>query len=84
MKKRGKIFFILVLCIILFSLAACNPGDTKQNIYFIYSANENSNDELRGSLIQCLEKEKIGYKVDSEKNVLIKKNDNEKATAKCS
>lgn len=54
------------------------------NEFFVYAHNENMNDELRESLFKCLNTEEIEYRVDNDKNVLIKKKDSDLAVARCS
>ncbi|WP_156505948.1 MULTISPECIES: hypothetical protein [Bacillaceae] len=71
-----------ICTIILFTLmAGCSQTD---NDYSVFANHENNSDELRKSLLECLNSEKIDYKVDNNKNVLIREKDMKQAVASCS
>lgn len=70
-----KIASRLTLLFIPSLLIACN--NPEDEAYFIYSSN------FTGQLIECLDDEGIEYKLDDDKNVLIKNKDNQKAVMRC-
>jgi ABC-type uncharacterized transport system auxiliary subunit len=74
----------LVTLILLFLITGCNQQNDNNNEFFVFAHNENMSDELRESLFKCLNTEEIEYKVDNDKNVLIKKKDSDLAVARCS
>ena len=70
-----KISSILTLLFIPLLLIACNNPEDEE--YFIYSSN------FTDQLIKCLDNEGVEFKLDDDKNVLIKNKDNEKAVMRC-
>lgn len=74
----------MVTITLLILITGCNQQKDDNNEFFVYAHNENMNDELRESLFKCLNTEEIEYKVDNDKNVLIKKKDSDLAVARCS
>lgn len=74
----------MVTITLLILITGCNQQKDDNNEFFVYAHNENMNDELRESFFKCLNTEEIEYKVDNDKNVLIKKKDSDLAVARCS
>lgn len=81
--KHNIIITLSLLLLVVVIVTGCSKNKSVDD-YIIYSNHVNSSDELRVNLFKCLEKEDIEYQVDDEKNVLIKKKDNEKAVMGCS
>ncbi len=79
---RATLVRLLILMLILIS--GCTQHSNSGNEFLIYAHHENMNDELRESLFKCLIAEEIEYKIDRDKNVLIKKKDLKPAVARCS
>ncbi|MGO4890641.1 hypothetical protein ACJ2A9_23145 [Anaerobacillus sp. MEB173] len=71
----------LVTITLLIFITGCNQ---QNNDFFVFADHKNMNNELRQSLIKCLNTEEIEYKLDSDENVLIKKKDSDLAVARCS
>lgn len=71
----------LIMITFLIFVSGCNQ---QNNEFFVFADDENMNEELRQSLIQCLNTEEIQYKVDSQQNVLIKQKDSNLAVTRCS
>ncbi|MGE7976962.1 hypothetical protein [Psychrobacillus sp. NPDC093200] len=72
--KKKK--FLITLLLFLF-LTACN--DENEN-YVFFTSSEHIND----SLTECLDDQKVKYKIDEEENLVVEEDDSDKAIAKCS
>jgi hypothetical protein len=59
--------------LLLSLITACNHQNADEDKFVGFAHHENMNNELRESLFKCLNAIKIEYKVDNDKNVLIKK-----------
>lgn len=80
-----RTFRSIIVCIISLSLVtACSQHNSEQDEFVVFAHHENMNDELRESLFKCLANEEILYRVDNDKNVLIKNKDVDHAVIRCS
>lgn len=80
MKKIAGIVFILLF---FMTLLINNNQNIKGNKYYICSSHHNSTDESRASLLNCLKKEEVEYKIDEKNDILIKHKDADTAVGRC-
>lgn len=81
MKKKELVLIPFVTLMTLLSLGACADEESE---FVLYRDHESMDDVSRDYLMNCLDDRGIEFKLDSEKNVLIQKRDNEMAVASCS
>ncbi len=81
MKSFKRVVITISLLLLITGCSQQNNADSK---FAVFANNENLNNESRETLLQCLDTEDIDYKLDNDKNVLIKNNDIDIASARCS
>ncbi|MBD7908563.1 hypothetical protein [Sporosarcina gallistercoris] len=81
MKKKELFFIPFVTLVTLMSLGACADEESE---FIIFRDHENMSEISRDYLLNCLDDRGIEFKLDSQKNILIQKRDNDMAVASCS
>lgn len=81
MKKKELFFIPFVTLVTLMSLGACADEESE---FVIFRDHESLSEVSTDYLLNCLDDRGIEFKLDSQKNILIQKRDNDIAVASCS